>query len=85
MAQILYFSTVWCGPCKMFKPTVQGVAAETGVSVQYIDAELMKESASQYNISSVPTIVVVDNGVVTYRHTGVLSKQQLVSLFKNFG
>lgn len=84
MTQILYFSTTWCGPCKMFKPIVQGVAAETGTPVQYVDAELMKEAASQYNVQSVPTIVVVNDGKVTYQHTGVLSKQQLVSLFNTF-
>ena len=84
MKQVLYFSTAWCGPCKMFKPIVQGVATETGTTVQYIDAELMKESATQYNISSVPTIVIVENGVVTYRHSGVLDKRQLASLFNNF-
>ena len=84
MKQILYFSTAQCSPCKMFKPVVQGVAAETGTAVQYIDAELMKESAAQYNINSVPTIVVVENGAVVYKHSGVLDKRQLASLFNTF-
>lgn len=84
MTQILYFSTTWCGPCKMFKPTVQAVAAETGTAIQYVDAELMKESANQYNISSVPTIVVVKDGIEIYRHSGILDKRQLASLFLNF-
>jgi len=68
----------------MFKPVVQGVAEETGTTVQYIDAELMKESAAQYNISSVPTIVVVENGAVVHQHSGVLDKRQLASLFNTF-
>ena len=63
MADFLYFSTSWCGPCKMFRPIVQGVAAETGTNVQFIDAEQNQALAAQYNITSVPTIVVSQNGV----------------------
>ena len=84
MADILYFSTTWCGPCKMFKPIVQGVAAETNTNVQYLDAEQNTQLASKYEIRSVPTIIVTDGANTLFRHTGVMSKQQLTNMFNQF-
>ena len=84
MADFLYFSTSWCGPCKMFRPIVQGVAAETGTNVQFIDAEQNQALAAQYSITSVPTIIVSQNGQAMHRHSGVMSKQQVASLFQTY-
>lgn len=84
MPQITYFSTPTCGPCKMFKPVVQQVAADLGISIRYVDASTDSATAQQYNINSVPTIVVAENGAVVYKHTGVLDKRQLANLFNTF-
>lgn len=78
---VLYFSTAWCGPCKMFKPVVQQVSQETGVPVQFIDAET-SPLAQTYQVTSVPTIIVLDNmNNITFRNTGVIGKAQLTSVF----
>lgn len=84
MARILYFSTTWCGPCKMFKPVVQEAMAETGVLVSFLDAEQSSDLAAKYEIRSVPTIVVEQDGVVITRKTGVMSKPQVVQLLNSF-
>lgn len=81
---VLYFTAVWCGPCKMFKPTVQAVSAELGVGINYIDVDQQKELAQQYGISSVPTIIVENNGNVVYRSSGVMSKPQLTQVLSQF-
>ena len=47
MKTVLYFSTTWCGPCKMFKPVVQQVSQETGIQVTYIDADQDQEMAKK--------------------------------------
>ena len=81
---ILYFTAEWCGPCKMFKPTVQAVSAEIGVSINYIDVDQQKDLAQRYGISSVPTIIVENGGNVVYRNSGVMSKPQLMQVFSQF-
>lgn len=81
---ILYFTAEWCGPCKMFKPTVQAVSAELGVSINYIDVDQQKDLAQRYGISSVPTIIVENGGNVVYRNSGVMSKPQLTQVFSQF-
>jgi thioredoxin 1 len=84
MSQIIYFSTPTCGPCKMFKPVVQQVAAELEVSIKYVDASIDSITAQQYSITAVPTIIVENNGSVVYRNSGVMSKPQLTQVLSQF-
>jgi len=82
---IMYFSTSWCGPCKMFKPIVNQVSQELGINIQFIDAESSGDLANNYNINSVPTIIITDSqGSVTYRHSGILSKDELSRVISSF-
>ena len=81
---VLYFTAAWCGPCKMFKPVVEQVSAETGVSINYIDVDQQADLAAQYGISSVPTILVENGGSVVYRNSGVMSKPQLTQVLTQF-
>ena len=81
---VLYFTATWCGPCKMFKPTVQAVSAETGVSINYIDVDQQQDMAQRYSVSSVPTIIVENDGNVVYRNSGVMSKPQLTHVLSQF-
>ena len=78
MAQILYFTAAWCGPCKMFRPTFEGTLAEIGKSAQIVDVDQNKALAAQMMVSSVPTVILADDsGQTLKRHTGVMSKPQL--------
>jgi len=81
---IYYYSAAWCSPCKMFKPIVQAVSAELGISINYIDVDQQKELAQKHGISSVPTIIVENNGSVVYRNSGVMSKPQLTQVLSQF-
>lgn len=81
---VLYFTAAWCGPCKMFKPVVQAVSAETGVGINYIDIDQQQDMTQKYSISSVPTIIVENDGNVVYRNSGVMSKPQLTQVLSQF-
>lgn len=82
MADILYFTAAWCGPCKAFRPVVNEALSETGKSAQILDIDQNTIAVEKYSITSVPTIVVVENGNVLRRHSGVMSKQQLKSFLQ---
>ena len=84
MLTIKYFSTGWCQPCKAFAPVFDSVMSSTGVSYNKIDVELSKDIALQYSISSVPTLVFEKDGSIVYRHTGVMSRNQLVDIINKF-
>ena len=77
MKTIKYFSAAWCGPCKTFKPVMNEVAGE-GHSVQFIDIDQSSALAKQYNVRSVPTTVIEENGVEVDRFVGGLPKQSVI-------
>jgi thioredoxin len=84
MLVIKYFSAPWCGPCKMFGPTVDKVSMETGVNIQKIDVDTNKDLAIQYNVSSIPTLIFENDGTVVHRHTGVMSPHQLKDVINRY-
>ena len=77
MKSIKYFTATWCGPCQQFKQIMQEVANE-GHSVQFIDIDSQENLARQYNVRSVPTVVVEQNGSEVNRLIGVSTKQTIL-------
>lgn len=81
MKQILYFSAEWCSPCKSLKPLVQDVAKNLGTHITYIDVDMSPSLKDSYGITSVPTIIVENNGQQTFRRSGLMSRQDLIAAF----
>ena len=80
---LLDFYADWCGPCKMQAPIVDQLAEEMP-DVQFckinIDEEMLLAVKNQ--VASIPTIMVVKNGEITYRQPGLLQKEELAALIK---
>ena len=79
MKQVLYFSAAWCNPCKAFRPLVESMQNE--IPITFIDVDASPQTSDQYNIRSVPTIVVVQNGMEIGRAVGTKTKEEIRSLF----
>ena len=78
---LLDFWAVWCGPCKMIAPIVEEIAAEReDVLVGKVDVDSDMELAAQFGISSIPTLVVVKNGVPAAKSVGYRPKADLLKL-----
>lgn len=75
------FFATWCGPCKMMAPVLdeldQEVAGSAAVYKVDIDQDLAL--AQQYNIMSVPTLIVFKNGEIAQQFVGVQPKQVLAN------
>ncbi len=78
---IIDFHAIWCNPCKIQSPILKEVADELGdrIRVVKIDVDKNYEIASKYNINSVPTLMIFKNDKLLWRHTGLISKNQLYS------
>ena len=72
-----YFSATWCGPCRVFKPVVQELIDE-GHSIEMVDVDENQELAQQYQIMSIPTLVIEQDGQVVDAVLGSTSKDDLV-------
>jgi len=79
---VVDFHALWCGPCKVQSPILKELAAELGdrVKVIKIDVDQNNAVASQYQIQSVPTLIVFKNGKPVWRHSGVVSKANLYTV-----
>ena len=77
MKTMKYFSAVWCGPCKAFKPIMNEIAGE-GHSVQFIDVDQSQELAAKYGVRSVPTTIIEEGGIEVNRFVGSIPKQQVL-------
>lgn len=77
---LLDFWATWCGPCRMLSPIVDEVANEVEgkAKVGKIDVDAQPELAKEFGIMTVPTIVVMKNGEIASRESGVRPKQVLL-------
>lgn len=76
---VSYFSAVWCGPCKMFKPAFEDVVSGFGnsIDVSYYDVDQHREVAAAKMISAVPTVIITKGTEDVFRSAGVMSKAAL--------
>lgn len=79
---LVVFSAEWCGPCKMLLPILEKLATEVhGKSiVAKIDVDEAQNIANNYDITSVPTIIVFVDGEEKYRTVGVKDLNSLKKL-----
>lgn len=77
MKTMKYFSAKWCGPCKAFKPVMNEIKSE-GYHVEFIDIDMLAELAQEYNVRSVPTVVIEEGGIEVDRFVGSIPKQQVL-------
>ncbi|GMO45539.1 MAG: hypothetical protein Pg6C_07540 [Treponemataceae bacterium] len=73
------FWAEWCGPCRMFSPVVEEVAAGTsGVKVGKVNVDEERAIAEKYGIMSIPTVILFKDGKELKRSSGAMPKDQLL-------
>ena len=80
------FFATWCQPCKMMHPVLEQVKATLGNRIRIIkvDVDSHQQIAAEYQIQSVPTLMLFQNGEMLYRQSGAMSRNELLALLDPF-
>lgn len=74
------FWAPWCGPCRVQGPIVEALAGEMkGVKIGKLNVDENPETAQNYNVMSIPTIMIFKKGQVVNQLVGVQQKDKLVA------
>ena len=78
---VVDFWAVWCGPCKMIAPVLEEIAGEYDgqLRVAKLDVDYNNQSAMQYGVMSIPTLILFKNGQPVERIVGFMPKEKLLS------
>lgn len=75
------FNAGWCGPCKALKPILEELAAATpGVKFVSIDIDDQDELADEYDVTSIPCLVLFKGGAEAKRSVGLVSRDAIAAL-----
>ena len=78
MKKVIRYTASWCGPCKMFAPIFDRVAAKTsGVQFETVDVDSGHQSIMENGIRNVPTTVVVEADGTVRKQSGMMGENQL--------
>jgi len=82
MGNVLYFTADWCNPCKKVKPIVEEINKDSVIKFQIIDVDSEIEFAKRFEIMSVPTFILMDDGKEVARLIGAQNKESLLDFIK---
>ncbi|HPG11318.1 MAG TPA: thioredoxin [Chitinophagaceae bacterium] len=73
------FTAAWCGPCKMMKPVLEELhqRMKDRLRIIKIDIDRSPGAANSYQVQSVPTLLLFQNGKTLWRNSGVMQASQL--------
>jgi thioredoxin 1 len=73
------FWAPWCGPCRMLAPIIEQIAEEYGekAKVCKINTDQARESAIEFGISAIPTVILFKGGKVQKKWVGLTSKKDI--------
>ena len=75
------FNADWCGPCRMLKPMLEELAEERNdYKIVSINIDKEEELADQFNVSSIPCVIVFKDGKETNRSIGLKPKEEIEEL-----
>lgn len=80
------FFATWCQPCKMMHPILEQVKSTLGnkLRVIKIDVDKFEPLSEQYQIQSVPTLILFKNGEILWRQSGAMPKSELLAVLDPF-
>ena len=84
--RLLDFYADWCGPCKTQDPILDELTDEyDSVEFQKVDVDQEQETANQYQVRSLPTVIVENDDGVVDRFVGVTQREDIEAALRKAG
>lgn len=79
------FYADWCGPCRMMEPILDELAEELQgkVKIAKLDIETSQKVTSNFNVTSIPTLILLKDGQEVQRIVGVKDKDALSEIINS--
>lgn len=78
---LIDFWASWCGPCRMLSPVVDEIAEENDyIKVCKINVDEEQALAARFNVMSIPTLLVMQDGQVRNKSVGVVPKEKILAM-----
>jgi len=81
---VVDFWAEWCRPCKMFSPILDEISKENNVWIAKIDIDKNPIQSNKYQVTSVPTTIVFENGKEVKRIVGAKPKHSILEDIKQW-
>ncbi len=81
---LIDFYADWCGPCRMVSPIVDKIASEhPEYLVCKVNVDDEPELANQFEVSSIPTLVVMRDGEIVNQSVGAKPEPQILAMLED--
>lgn len=77
------FYADWCGPCRMILPLLEEVQTELGIEILKVNIDESPDIASEYEVMSIPTLIIFKNGEKISVNVGAASKARIIDWIKS--
>ena len=75
------FNATWCGPCRMLGPVIEEISEErSDIKVVSIDIDEEPDLAEEYDVFSIPCVVLFKGGAEVARSVGLKGKEALLEM-----
>ena len=78
MSHVLYFTAEWCNPCARTRPVAEELKRDGLIDFVFVDADSEMELVQNFGIKTIPTYILLQDGVEVKRMNGAKTRQEFL-------